>query len=118
MGIRSYVVTTDHASNIRRNRRHLRLANETEPPASPSKLITEVTRVVEPPKSPVRYSTTEGNQNTAESNQQDVVDRRSAVDQSLDNAGESQPINVQSPIRYNSRGRVLRKPSYLKDYDC
>ena len=118
MGISSYVVTTNHGSNIRRNRRHLRLASGTELPASPSKPTTEVTRVVEPPKSPVRYSTTEGNQNTAESNQQDVVDRRSAVDQSLDNAGESQPINVQSPIRYNSRGRVLRKPSYLKDYDC
>ena len=115
MGISSYVVTTNHGSNIRRNRRHLRLASGTELPASPSKPTTEVTRVVEPPKSPVRYSTTEGNQNTAESNQQDVVDRRSAVDQSLDNAGESQPINVQSPIRYNSRGRVLRKPSYLKD---
>ena len=45
MGIRSYVVTNDHGSNIRRNRRHLRLANETEPPASPSKPTIIKTRV-------------------------------------------------------------------------
>ncbi|CAB4037973.1 Retrovirus-related Pol poly from transposon [Paramuricea clavata] len=132
MGIRSYGVTTEQGSKIRRNRRHLRLASNEQSPSNtvsakdigayvdpPRPLITDSNQRDQPDVGETRTTMDNSGPLTTDSNQidqPDVGETRTEIDDSNDSTRVSQSRNSQSPIRYSSRGRVLRKPVYLKDY--
>ena len=133
VGIRSYVVTTDQGIKIGRNRRHLRLAsNEQLLPNTvgagnielhinqPKSTITDSDQIDQPDQL-VRSNQIDHPDQLVKSrqiNQPDVATRSVTKDNSSDGSRVSPLRNVSSPIRYTSRGRILRRPVYLKDYDC
>ena len=133
MGIRSYGVTTEQGNKIRRNRRHLRLASNEQSPSNtvsakdigvyvdpPRPMITDSNQIDQPDVGETRATMDNSRPLTTDSNQiyqPDVGETRTESDDSNDNTRVSQSRNMQYPIRYSSRGRILRKPVYLKDYD-
>ena len=104
VGVRSYQVITDDGRVYHRNGRHLRLTAEA-PKQSPRDMeicssdlgLLPLTKVDQVP--PV-----------AESMPQEVAKPQTTPNPQAD--------DVTSPERFSTRGRVLRRPAYLSDYEC
>ena len=101
-------VTTEQGNKIRRNQRYLRLPSNEQSPST-TVCAKDIGVYIDLPRPLI----TDSNQ----IDQPDVEERRTESDDSNDNTRVSQSRNTQYPIRYSSRGRVLRKPVYVKDYD-
>ena len=87
----------------------------------PRPLITDSNQMDQPDVGETRTTMDNSRPLTTDSNQiyqaPDVGKTRTESDDSNDNTRVFQSRNMHYPIRYSSRGRVLRKPVYLKNYD-
>ena len=104
VGVRSYQVITDDGRVYRRNRRHLRLTAEA-PKQSPRDV-----EICSSDPGPVPLTKVDQVPPVAESTPQEV-----AKPQTIPNP---QTDDVTSPERFSARGRVLRRPAYLSNYEC
>ena len=104
VGVRSYQVITDDGRVYRRNRRHLRLTAET-PKQSPPDV-----GICSSDPGPLPVTKVEQVPPVAESMPQEVVKPQTTPNPQAD--------DVMSPERCSARGRVLRRPAYLRDYEC
>lgn len=106
VGTRSYQVTTENGRTYRRNRRHLFLTPEMA--SSPREPPNEV-HIPEADQLSASIETTMPQVESAESPAALTLEPQPTV---------ASPRHLQTPTRYSSRGRELRKPVYLKDYTC
>ena len=88
----------------RRNRRHLRLTAEA-PKQSPRDV-----EICSSDPGPLPLTKVDQVPPVAESTPQEATKPQTSPDPQTD--------DVTSPERFSARGRVLRRPAYLSDYEC
>ncbi|XP_022809152.1 uncharacterized protein K02A2.6-like [Stylophora pistillata] len=104
VGVRSYQVTTDDGRVHSRNRRHLRLTAEL-PKQSPLDI-----EIPSSDRGPLPLTKVEQVPTVVESKPQEMVKPQATPNPPAD--------DVTSPERCSARGRVLRRPAYLRAYTC